>query len=132
MRLVLGLPFYGRAYGEVPNTALGLFQKANPAGAPSWGGTDGIGFKDLIARRPERHGFRRSWHATSKVPWLYNSRTKVWISYDDARSIARKAAYARSKKLGGVAIWELSGDDGTLFRAVLEGLRSAATSGDPQ
>jgi chitinase len=42
------------------------------------------------------------------VPWLYNG--KVFISYDDAVSMALKADYISTKGLGGAAVWELSQD----------------------
>ena len=67
--------------------------------------------------------FRRHWDKNAQVPWLYNPTSRVWITYDDARSIAAKAKFARRNKLGGIMIWELSGDDGTLLPAINRELR---------
>jgi chitinase len=45
------------------------------------------------------------------------------VSYDDPRSIALKAAYARERGLGGVMFWELSQDaGGALLDAAYRGL----------
>ena len=44
------------------------------------------------------------------MPYLYGNRT--FVSYDDAASLAAKAALARSQGLGGIGFWELSQDDG--------------------
>jgi chitinase len=52
------------------------------------------------------------------VPWLYDSTTGTWVSYDDPESVAAKAQYVREHRLGGVVIWELGGDDGALMKAI--------------
>jgi chitinase len=120
-RLVVGVPFYGRGYGRVAAVRDGLFQKADYSGAGEWG-TGGIDYRVLIGKQPERHGFRRYWHPEAKVPWLYNADTQVWISYDDPESVRLKAEHVRERGLGGVMFWELGGDDGTLLRAIYQGL----------
>ena len=59
------------------------------------------------------------------MPYLYNPSTGVWLSYDDAISLQTKADYVNNHGLGGVAIWELSGDDarGSLVTALKGRLR---------
>ena len=53
----------------------------------------------------------------SKAPWLYDG-SSFW-TYEDPISIAYKVDYAQHHRMGGLMIWELSGDDasGTLLRA---------------
>jgi chitinase len=63
-------------------------------------------------------------HPEARVPFLYNATTGTWITYDDAESVAEKAAYVRAHGLGGVMAWEIGGDDGTLLRTMYEGLRA--------
>ena len=63
-------------------------------------------------------GFTRYWDRNAAVPWLYNARTRNWITYDDPESLALKADLVRERGLGGIMIWELSGDDGTLLPAI--------------
>jgi chitinase len=118
-KLVLGIPFYGRAYGDVSN------ENSSGHGIPdaNWGGEDGIDYKDIVRRQPESLGFVRHWDEKAQVPWLYNAQQRIWISYDDATSIARKADYARSAGIAGVMIWELGGDDGTLLPEVVRGIK---------
>jgi len=58
------------------------------------------------------------------VPWLYDSTSGTWVSYDDPESVAAKATYVRDHGLGGVVIWELGGDDGALMRAITASLRA--------
>jgi len=58
------------------------------------------------------------------VPWLYDSTSGTWVSYDDPESVAAKGSYVRERGLGGVIIWELGGDDGSLMRAITASLRA--------
>ncbi|WGR93342.1 glycoside hydrolase family 18 protein [Bradyrhizobium sp. ISRA443] len=119
-KVTLGVAFYGRAVAGVPPENGGLFQKGATA-SREWGGGDGIDYRDLVARRPQQHGFRRYWSDEGQVPWLYNAEQRIWISYDDPFSIARKASYARSRALAGIMIWDLFADDGSLLAALRTG-----------
>ncbi|WP_342723735.1 glycoside hydrolase family 18 protein [Bradyrhizobium sp. B097] len=116
-KVTLGVAFYGRAVADVPPENDGLFQKGATA-SEKWGGSDGIDYRDLVARRPEEQGFRRYWSEAAQVPWLYDAERRVWISYDDPLSIARKARYARAHALAGIMIWDLLADDGSLLAAL--------------
>lgn len=120
-QLVVGVPFYGRIYGDVAPVDAGLFQAGDHRAETDWGRTS-IDYRVLAAREPERHGFTRHWHEEAQVPWLYNPAARVWISHDDKQSIAAKAEYVRTQQFGGIMFWELGGDDGTLLRAVNRGL----------
>ncbi|WFU31272.1 glycoside hydrolase family 18 protein [Bradyrhizobium brasilense] len=119
-KVALGVAFYGRAVADVPQENGGLFQKG-AAASEEWGGSDGIDYRDIVARRPEEQGFRRYWSDEAKVPWLYDAERRIWISYDDPLSIARKAMYARARELAGIMIWDLFADDGSLLAALRTG-----------
>jgi chitinase len=54
--------------------------------------------------------YTRYWDSQSKVPFLYNSTTGIWISYDDRESIRIKSDYIKREELAGAMFWELSGD----------------------
>jgi chitinase len=123
-KLAVGVPFYGRGLGGVPDVDAGLFQRGDPSLAQGWGAT-GIDYRVLVQRQPERNGFVRHRSLEAQVPWLYNAATGVWISYDDPESVAAKATYARRGGFGGVMIWEIGGDDGSLLSAVRDGARVA-------
>lgn len=109
-RLSLGVPFYGRAFGGVPATNHGLFTTASsspPAGTWEPGVFD---FHDLASRYVNRQGFERHWDQHSRVPFLYSSSARVFISYDDEDSLFEKARLARDRGLGGVMAWDVTGD----------------------
>jgi chitinase len=51
------------------------------------------------------------WDGTSSVPWLgITASPPRFVSYDDERSAAAKVTWAKQAGLGGVIVWELSGD----------------------
>jgi len=115
-KLLVGIPFYGRAYGGVPSINDGLFQPTS--GRPAnWRERDGD-WNVLSQTRLKDPKYVRHWESSSRVPWLYDSTTRTWVSYDDPQSVAEKVRYVRERGLGGVVIWELGGDDGSLMRAI--------------
>lgn len=120
-KLVLGMAFFGRGYGRVASTRNGLLQQADPAAAGLWG-ADGIDYADLVTRQPLANGFRQYWNEHAEVPFLYNAAKRIWITYDDPRSIRSKASFAKRLGLGGVMFWELGGDDGSLLEAASQEL----------
>jgi chitinase len=115
-KLLVGIPFYGHGYGNVPSINRGLFQQGtgNPGG---WRGNDG-NWKVLAQTRLRDPKYVRYWEPNARVPWLYDSTSGTWISYDDPQSVAEKVKYVRERGLGGVVIWELGGDDGSLMQAI--------------
>jgi len=115
-KLLVGIPFYGRAYGSVPSLNDGLFQSGH--GNPSeWRPGDGD-WKTLSQTRLKDPRYVRLWEPTARVPWLYDSTSGTWVSYDDPQSVGEKVRYVREHGLGGVMIWELGGDDGRLMQAI--------------
>ncbi|WP_058187339.1 glycoside hydrolase family 18 protein [Terracidiphilus gabretensis] len=111
-KILLGLPFYGHVWGEVPATAHGLFQPGKQipnAFAPY----------SMIVSTMLGHGFTRYWDDVSKVPYLYNADKKIFVSYEDPESIAVKGKYVLKHKLGGVMFWSYEADsNGALLGAV--------------
>ena len=115
-KLLVGIPFYGRGYGSVPSVNGGLFQPGT--GRPSgWRAGDGD-WRGLSQTRLKDPRYVRHWESSARVPWLYDSTSGTWVSYDDPQSVGEKVRYVREHGLGGVMIWELGGDDGSLMRAI--------------
>ena len=115
-KLLVGIPFFARAYGGVPNVNAGLFQ---PSGGPpkDWQGSAGD-WRQLARTRMRDHRYQRHWESAARVPWLYDPQSGTWITYDDPQSVRAKVDYVRERWLGGVVIWELFGDDGRLMQAI--------------
>jgi chitinase len=125
-KIVVGVPFYGRAYAGVHGPNGGLFHAAT---APPREWATGLDYRQLALRNLPSQGFTRFWHPEARVPWLHNDSLGVFITYDDAESIGLKADYVRARGLGGIMIWEIGGDDGTLLGAIRERLGSAGVTG---
>ena len=109
-KLVLGVPFYGRAVYSVPDSAVGT-------NCPKSGNDSSIsysGIKSTILNQPNLAGYTRYWDDVAKVPYLYNATTKEWISYDDTQSLGEKMKYMQDKGLGGVMSWQLYQDSSDL------------------
>jgi chitinase len=121
-KIVLGVPFYGHVWGQVPATNHGLFQpgKEVPHGYAPYG--DG----------PEamlKNGFIRYWDPIAAAPYLYNADKQVFVSYDDPESLALKCKYVFGHKLRGVMFWDYESDStGALLNAVNDGLKKSPIS----
>jgi chitinase len=117
-KLLVGIPFFARAYGSVPNVNDGLLQPSK--GLPAdW--RDSYGDWRRLSRTQLRDSrYARHWETSAQVPWLYNPSSGAWISYDDPEAVRAKMKYMRDHDLGGVVIWELGADDGQLMRAIAE------------
>ena len=101
-KLVLGMPLYGYAYQGISSQNNGLYSTYTSAKS--------VSYRTLKKNYLSNDAYRQYRHQEAQVPYLYGSRT--FISYDDAESLAAKAALARSRDLGGIGFWELSQDDG--------------------
>ncbi|MGK5546533.1 glycosyl hydrolase family 18 protein [Streptomyces sp. URMC 127] len=122
-KVVLGLAFYGRGWQQVADGgAHGVWQTANgaaPGQFPEEAGTRG--YDNLIASVA---GLTVYHDEQSVATYGYTGNNGQWWTFDDVWSIGKKTAWLKPKGLGGVMIWEMSGDSGTLMTAVDNGLRS--------
>jgi chitinase len=117
-KIVLGIPFYGQIWANVPDENNGLYEPYK--GRPGEEGT--LSYREL--EQNYLPVYTRHWDDQVKVPWLYKKETKIMISYEDPESIAVKAKYVIQKHLGGMMFWDLGQDDSrsTLLSAIREHL----------
>lgn len=141
-KILLGVPAYGYAYtvlsseleptkfsGLKQKTSL-LFQKVAPT--PPQGGktskTPGLWiYNDLYVDekltkdgRRGKSGYKRHFDSCTRTPFLFNKETKSLIVYDDRMSMFEKTQFAKSKKLGGINVFDTIGD--TPDRRLLESI----------
>jgi chitinase len=118
-KIVLGMPFYGHVWGEVPDTNHGLFQPGKPV--------QGVNARySSIRDTLLNQGYVRYWDEKGSVPYLYNAQQKVFVSYEDPESIAAKCRFVLAQKLGGVMFWEYTNDpSGALLGAINDALHPA-------
>lgn len=117
-KLVVGMPFYGRAWEGVQSTDNGLYQPAGGIPAPTGPGHWEAGVFDywLINNMLDEQRSSLFWDEFSMCSYAYGSNLSsgmsggMFITFDDVRSVRNKAEYIKSLKLGGAMFWELSGD----------------------
>jgi chitinase len=117
-KILLGVPFYGRMWGEVPDQNHGLFQpgKTIPNTYAPY---------NVIVETMLNQGFKRYWDGASSAPHLYDPERHIFVSYEDPESLAAKCRYVISHGLGGVMFWEYFGDSsGQLLGAINQSLHS--------
>jgi chitinase len=120
-KIVLGVPFYGHVWGQVPPTNHGLFQPGKQI--PNAYSAYGSGPQALL-----NQGFIRYWDSVASVPYLYNAEKQVFVSYDDPESLALKSKYVLANKLRGIMFWDYESDHtGALLDAVNDGLKKTTS-----
>ncbi|MBV8667292.1 MAG: glycoside hydrolase family 18 protein [Burkholderiaceae bacterium] len=108
-KLVLGVPFYGYSWKQCGASNNGQLQDCRGKGRGSF--EDGeLQFTDIDAGLVNKKGFVRHWNDKAKVPYLFNTDTGEFISYDDLESLDYKIKYLKTHRLGGAMFWELAGD----------------------
>jgi len=124
-KLLMGVPFYGYSWTAVERTNNGLFQAGHGVHADKpYHYIRTLTANSPIYRDPHSH-----------APWLYDGQT-FW-TYEDAVSVRYKVSYAANEHLGGVMIWELSGDTSdavllnTAHSALLDPLPASAFESEP-
>ena len=121
-KIVLGMPFYGRAWSQVADVNHGLFQPGKPAANIN---ARYSALAQSMLDASQNSGYVRYWDEKSSVPYLYNAQQQIFITYEDPQSIAAKCQFVLSHKLGGVMFWEYSNDpSGTLLRAIDDSLHT--------
>ena len=115
-KIVMGLPFYGRAWGGVNPTNNGLFQSASSVPPGTWddwsSGATGINDYTQIKALLATGEYTRYWDDVAKVPWAWSPTAHGghFIAYDDPESIQLKMDYINENGLGGAMFWEVTSD----------------------
>ena len=111
-KLLIGVPFYGYGWTQVPEIAEGVFQEGTPVrGDRPYSYIQSLVVGSKVYRDP-----------LSLTPWLFDG--DAFWTFDDPISVQAKATYALENNLGGLMIWELSEDtpQGTLLTAAHQSL----------
>jgi len=95
----LGIPFYGRKF----LTCSQMYEKCSSGCSDEY-----LNYYDI--HKLIGYGWVEKWDEDSFVPYLIQPGGKNIISYDNARSIRAKVDFAKNKNLGGVFVWEITGD----------------------
>jgi chitinase len=102
-KIAIGVAFYGRLYKLRKISDTGLNQ---PADFQKF-----VSMKQIRLNYTERQGYFSFRDSIAMVPYKYNTKNGLYLTYDDERSIHEKAAYVSEKKLNGIFFWELRLDN---------------------
>jgi chitinase len=117
-KLVLGVPFYGRAWRVKTADARGLYQPGEPPAEKVE-----TSYARLAAERVGRGGFERVWDDKAQAPFLWHAEKKLFISYEDPESLRAKCRFIRENRLRGAMFWEYYADrSGVLLDTLAEEL----------
>lgn len=120
-KIFVGVAFYSR--GFCGTDGLG---KPATGGSPDKSWEDGVcDYKSL-----PRPGAKEFFDPVAKAGYSYDPARKVLNSYDNPESVRAKCAYVHANNLGGVLVWESSGDHPyTHPRSLTRVLRDKLTHG---
>ena len=101
-KIVIGAAFYGKEWENVADTGYGIYQHGKYR--------TNITFRNFDVGMSADSGFISHWDSVANAPYMYNPVRKLFVTYDDKRSITLKTKYALDKGLGGIMFWELAYD----------------------
>jgi chitinase len=102
-KIVIGIAFYGKGWQMESTDNNGLYRKALK---PARGG----GFTYLKDSLANKNGYKEYWDRKAKAPYLFNPEKKIFISYDNERSVKEKCKYVKRHHLAGAMFWEYNSD----------------------
>lgn len=101
-KLVIGAAFYGRMWENVQATNNGLYQAGKFK--------KGVNYRNASRELSPSNGFKLYWDEVAQAPYGYNAAQKLFVTYDDKRSMALKTTYAMDQGLNGIMFWEITND----------------------
>ncbi|PVU90490.1 hypothetical protein BB561_004862 [Smittium simulii] len=119
-KLLLGSAFYGKIFRDVENEKFGNVIGLNQPkkSVAYYGEVDGISehgvmfYKNIkqYTRPDNSAGFVQYFDRDRATPYLYSKTKKLWITYENKKSIMYKCALINKLGLGGFMFWEVSQD----------------------
>jgi len=102
-KIVIGMAFYGKGWQMESTDNNGLYRKALKSAR-------GGGYTYLKDSLVNKNGYKEYWDAKAKAPYLFNAEKKIFISYDNERSVKEKCKYVKQHHLRGAMFWEYNND----------------------
>jgi chitinase len=101
-KLVIGAAMYGRMWEGIAPAQNGLYQSGKFK--------RGLDYNRFDRELTPAQGWVKYWDDVAKAPYSYNAEKKLFITYDDSRSMTLKTQYAMDQKLNGIMYWEITND----------------------
>lgn len=115
-KLNIGTPLYSRGWSGVDSKTgeNGMFANATGPYKGIWDNPNSPGGQEpwfKIKQMENKNGWVKYRDSYNKSPWLYNKDLKSVLTYEDEVSLAAKLDYINTNSLGGIIVWEITGDD---------------------
>lgn len=119
-KIILGVAAFSHAYRVPPANAFvegsqtklapyPKFDRSNPpSDEPTFADMIKAGFLTPSGYTNSGKGILSRYDACSETPWVYNPKTKVLLSFDNAKSFMAKGKFIKDRGLKGFSIWEAS------------------------
>ena len=115
-KIVLGVPFYGKWWkGAIPINN-GCYQESS-------GDRGYYSYSEIADSLFSDNGFISYWDSTANAVYIWRQKDSLFVTYDNAQSIEKKAAFVKENHLGGVMFWQYNADNGTLLEAINANLK---------
>ncbi|MGL4774367.1 MAG: glycosyl hydrolase family 18 protein, partial [Clostridium sp.] len=124
-KILMGVPYYTRGWENVQGgngTGLHGSSKTPATGKYNiWADLDENGNEIPAGANPLWHvlnlmeqdpNLKVHWDDVGKVPYIWQNEEKVFLSFENERSIDERLKYIEEKNLGGALIWVMDGDYG--------------------
>ncbi|KAJ1999570.1 hypothetical protein H4R26_005006 [Coemansia thaxteri] len=157
-KITAGIAFYGRSATSTVDMSAQPWNvyQAQVAAVPRGDDDDGLWADRCTGKPPSYSGvwsygnlrkqnvlqskesaaspWQRNWDSVSLTPWLFNSNSKMFISYDDTVSLSAKISHVVGKGLHGVSVYDITMDyDNELINVIRDSVKpdSPASSSVP-
>lgn len=117
-KLILSAAFYGKAYKideEIENDLL-VGKKAHLIPSEYPNGT--CHYNYIKKYYNKTNGFEVFFDSKVKATYAYNTKTKIFVTYDDKISLKAKIEYIKNKNVG-LMFWDYGGDDNSELLSVI-------------
>jgi len=110
-KLNLGVPYYSRSWAGVTGGSNGLFASAaGPASDPLVWEAGVYPFYYLKESVESDPAYTMYLDDEAEAAYLWSSTKQIFHSYENETSLLKKLDYVYSKQLGGMMMWDLTGD----------------------
>jgi chitinase len=108
-KVILGVPMYARTWSNVPaGSNNGLWQPFGGMSPGTW--EAGVyDYKD-VRRKLDAKELTEFFDDQAKTSYAYNANTREFVSFDSVATVLSKAQDVKAQKLGGMMVWEVTGD----------------------
>jgi chitinase len=101
-QIIIGAAFYSFVVANVDSINFGLSRPGKVKNSPD--------YRTTLKKYTAENGYQIYWDTIAMAPYLYSSKEKTFVTFDNKESCHLKTKYALDNQLGGIMFWRLNGD----------------------